>query len=102
MSPYLTTTISLVRSSSPDFTARQMAILGLLVEEEALPSVRELSRRLNVHKGVITRASDKLVDLGLILRTTHKVDRRLCVLSATKKGTSYWAATQSAPVKKAA
>jgi DNA-binding MarR family transcriptional regulator len=66
-------------------TCRQVAILAMMA---AYPrcSVKHLAPALGLSKPVITRASDKLVDLGLVTRKTSPHDRRQVELAPTRAG----------------
>lgn len=67
-----------------DMTCRQMAILVMIA---AYPnrSVKHIGAALEISKPVITRASDKLLELELINRTAAD-DRRQVELSCTRAG----------------
>lgn len=69
----------------PNMTCRQMAILAMMAAHPGV-SVRHIAKALNVPKPVVTRASDKLLEIGLIYRSTSPLDRRQVELSASKSG----------------
>lgn len=96
MSPFLSTISALVSSDNADLSARQLAVLGICVEDpDGVYGPRELAPRLNVSKPVITRAADRLTDLGFMKRAGLG-DRRLVRLVPTPAGRKFWASTQKA------
>jgi len=68
-----------------NMTCRQIAVL-MMIHAHPGNSVKQLAAALDLAKPVVTRANDKLVELGLITRTTSKADRRQVELSITKLG----------------
>lgn len=98
MSPYLKTTVFIVRSGH-DFTDRQKAVLGIAVEEASEETVRALAARLMVSKPAITRAADKLVNLGMVRRNPDPKDRRSVLISATPSGRREWTRIQATHAK---
>lgn len=72
----------------PDLSLRQLAVLGAVATGKS-NTVRGLAGHLNVQKPVITRAVDRLEDLGLMRRATDPADRRSVVLSLTSKGGNF-------------
>ncbi len=78
-----------VRANAPDLSARQMTLL-LTVYLTAPPhTVRGLSSELNVSKPAITRALDRLSELGLIRRKIDDADRRSVLVQRTVRGSVY-------------
>jgi len=84
-----------VLKAAIDSTARQASELGLRppqvmfilgLHDEGRLSMREVSRKMDVHPAVLTRQMDRLVDKGLIERTRDDADRRLVYVSLTKQG----------------
>jgi len=81
--------LAMVRDDEPDLSVRQMSIL-LTVYLEAPPhTVRDLARRLNVSKPVITRALDSMGKLDLVTRRRDDKDRRNVLIQRTVKGALY-------------
>jgi DNA-binding MarR family transcriptional regulator len=79
----------MVRDDDPDLSLRQMSIL-LTVYLEAPPhTVRDLARRLDVSKPVITRALDSMGKLDLVARRRDERDRRNVLVQRTVKGVLY-------------
>mgnify|MGYP003648419895 CR=1 FL=1 len=70
------TAVGSVRRDAPDLSARQMALLLSVYLTPAPHTVRGLSELLKVSKPAITRAVDRLTDLGLIRRKIDENDRR--------------------------
>ena len=59
------TIVALVRSDGPDLSARQLAVLLTVYLGEGPHTVRGLANDLNVSKPAITRALDRLGELGV-------------------------------------
>jgi len=78
-----------VASDQPDLTQRQLAVL-LAIHVEAEPwTVRGLAAALNVHKPAITRAMDRLAELGFARRQFDPSDRRSVLLCRTLRGARF-------------
>lgn len=76
----------------PDLTLRQLAVLMRLAETKEPLSVRNLAGPLSISKPAITRAIDRLGDLGLAeRRNATGLDRRLVELRITAQGRGYLA-----------
>lgn len=78
-----------VRRDGPDLSARQMALLLTVYLTPPPHTVRGLAQTLNVSKPAITRALDRLAELGLIKRKTDDTDRRSVLVQRTVKGSVY-------------
>ncbi|GGQ30802.1 MarR family winged helix-turn-helix transcriptional regulator [Shewanella litoralis] len=50
--------------------------------------MKELADRLGITTGTLTVQVEKLVQLGLIVRTPHEVDRRSILVELTSEGTA--------------
>ena len=75
-----------VRRDGPDLSARQMAIL-LTVYTSAPPyTVRGLAAGLRISKPAVTRALDRLGNLGFVRRAPDESDKRSIILQRTVKG----------------
>jgi DNA-binding MarR family transcriptional regulator len=68
-----------------NMTCRQMAILALVAENPGL-SNRPIADALEIQPPVVTRAADRLVMLGLLLRMQDNEDRRKVCLTITPDG----------------
>ncbi|CAA7621118.1 MULTISPECIES: MarR family transcriptional regulator [Magnetospirillum] len=78
-----------VRRDGPDLSARQMALLLTVYLTPPPHTVRGLAITLNVSKPAITRALDRLSELGLIKRKIDETDRRSVLVQRTVKGSVY-------------
>ena len=83
------TGVASVRRYAPDLTARQMALLLTVYLTPPPHTVRGLAEQLNVTKPVITRAVDRLSELGMVRRKTDPDDRRSVLLQRTVKGSIF-------------
>jgi DNA-binding MarR family transcriptional regulator len=68
-----------------NMTCRQMAILALVAEHPGL-SNGPIAGALKISPAVITRAADKLTELGLLLRVQDDEDRRKVCMTVTAAG----------------
>lgn len=66
----------IVRQDGPDLSQRQLAVLMTLALSDGPHTVRGLAGALNVSKPAITRAMDRLTELGLAKRKEDPRDRR--------------------------
>lgn len=81
--------LSMVKDDEPDLSVRQISIL-LTVYLEAPPhTVRDLAKKLNVSKPVITRALDSMGKIELVSRRRDDKDRRNVLIQRTVKGALY-------------
>lgn len=81
--------VATVRQAGPDLTARQLALL-LMVYLTAPPhTVRGLAATLNVSKPAVSRALDRLGQLGFVRRKRDDSDRRNVLVQRTVKGSVY-------------
>ena len=81
--------VASVRRDAPDLSARQMALLLSVYLTPPPHTVRGLAEHLNVTKPVITRAVDRLSELGMVRRKTDPDDRRSVLLQRTVKGSIF-------------
>ena len=81
--------VASVRRDAPDLTARQMSLLLTVYLTPTPHTVRGLAEQLRVTKPVITRAVDRLTELGLIRRKIDDQDRRSVLLQRTVKGSVF-------------
>lgn len=75
-----------VRRAGPDLSARQMAVLLNVYLTDPPHTVRGLAAGLNVSKPAVTRALDRLADLGFVRRRPDPRDRRSVLIQRTVKG----------------
>jgi DNA-binding MarR family transcriptional regulator len=83
------TIIGTVRREGPDLSARQFSVLLICYLEEGPHTVRGLAARLEVSKPAITRALDRLAELGFARRGPDPRDRRSVLVQRTRKGTDF-------------
>ena len=82
-------TVAGVRADSPDLSSRQMAVLLTVYLQPPPHTVRGLAEALSVSKPAITRALDRLGELGLVRRKTDDEDRRSVLVNRTVKGSVF-------------
>jgi DNA-binding MarR family transcriptional regulator len=78
-----------VRRDGPDLSARQMAILLTVYIDPDPHTVRGLSAGLAISKPAVTRALDRLVQLGYVRRVRDEADRRSVLVRRTVRGSVY-------------
>ncbi len=83
------TIVSSVRRDAPDLSARQMALLLTVYLTPPPHTVRGLADLLQVSKPAVTRAVDRLSELGMIRRKIDEEDRRSVLLQRTVKGSVF-------------
>lgn len=83
------TIVSSVRRDAPDLSARQMALLLTVYLTPPPHTVRGLADLLKVSKPAVTRAVDRLSELGMIRRKVDDDDRRSVLLQRTVKGSVF-------------
>lgn len=78
-----------------DVTPRQLAVLGIALEEGQPLKVREMAATLNLTKPVVTRALDTLESHGLVERRRGK-DKRDRLIHPTPAGRAFRSQLQRA------
>jgi DNA-binding MarR family transcriptional regulator len=78
-----------VRRDVPDLSARQFAVMLNVYLTPPPHTVRGLASKLNVSKPAITRALDRLSQLGFLKRKRDEEDRRNVLVQRTVKGSVY-------------
>ncbi|MGB4102349.1 MAG: MarR family transcriptional regulator [Alphaproteobacteria bacterium] len=81
--------VASVRADSPDLSARQMALLLSVYLSEGPHTVRGLAKELSVSKPAISRALDRLGELGYVRRKRDDMDRRNVIVQRTVKGSVF-------------
>ena len=81
--------VSSVQIDAPDLSARQMALLLSVYLNPPPHTVRGLSQFLKVLKPAITRAINRLSELGMVRRKTDDNDRRSVLIQRTVKGSVF-------------
>ena len=82
-------TVASVRGDGPDLTARQMAILLTAYLTPPPHTVRGLADAMGISKPAVTRALDRLGDLGFLRRKVDEADRRSVLVQRTVKGSVF-------------
>lgn len=85
----------MVRQEAPDLSARQLAVFLICYLNDTVQTVRGLAANLHVSKPAITRALDRLEELGFLSRKTDPMDRRSVLVQRTEAGAEYLANIQS-------
>src|SRR3546814_5425119 len=80
-------TVASVRGDGPDLTARQMAILLTAYLTPPPHTVRGLADAMGISKPAVTRALDRLGDLGFLRRRVDEADRRSVLVQRDRKST---------------
>ena len=78
-----------VRREAPDLSARQMALVLTVYLTPPPHTVRGLAQTLNISKPAITRALDRLGEIGLVRRKVDDTDRRSVLIQRTVKGSVF-------------
>lgn len=84
----LTLLESAVRREDADLTLRQLAILLIVYMHQQPHTVRSLSEGLGISKPAVSRALDRLGQLGLARRQRDSKDRRVVLVERTTKGSA--------------
>lgn len=83
------TMLSLVRRDGADLTARQLGVLLTVYLEKGPHTVRGLATQFDICKPAVTRALDKLGELGLARRKVDPRDRRSVLVQRTEAGWAF-------------
>ncbi len=78
-----------VRRDAPDLSSRQIALLLTVYLTQPPHTVRGLAATLAVSKPAVTRALDRLGELGLVRRKQDETDRRSVLVQRTVKGSVF-------------
>ncbi len=78
-----------VHGDEADLSLRQVTILLTIYMEAPPHTIRDLAKKLNVSKPVITRALDSMGKLELVARRRDEADRRNVLVQRTVKGALY-------------
>lgn len=81
--------VEIIRRKGPDLSTRQMAILMTVYLTEGPHSVKGLAAGLSISKPAISRALDRLGDLGFIRRIRDVQDRRNVLIERTVAGSVF-------------
>lgn len=80
---------AMVSDNGPDLTARQLQMLLTVALTPSPHTVRGLAAALVISKPAITRATDRLVELGFVTRRPDPTDRRSVIIAATRAGRDF-------------
>ena len=89
MQMFRKTILALVRRDEADLTSRQFGVLLTVYLSAGPHTVRGLAAELNVSKPAITRALDRLGELGLARRKVDPMDRRSVLVQQTQEGKAF-------------
>lgn len=78
--------VASVRGDAPDLSARQMALMLSVYLGDAPHTVRGLALALKISKPAVSRALDRLGELGYIRRQRDDLDRRNVLVQKTSNG----------------
>ena len=84
-----TVAVAALHRELPDLTARQFALLLQVYLASPPHTVRGLAEQLNMSKPAVTRALDRLSDLGYVRRKQDQEDRRSVLVQRTVKGSVF-------------
>ncbi len=89
LSGWMDVLIGYVRSSKPDLTNRQLALLMYVYLTPGPHTVRAIAAKLRVSKPVVTRALNSLGALGYVRRQKDESDLRNVFIERTPQGRSF-------------
>lgn len=81
--------VSSVRGDAPDLSARQMALILSVYLGEGPHTVRGLAQALRISKPAVSRALDRLGELGYVRRQRDDLDRRNVLVQRTATGAEF-------------
>lgn len=81
--------VTSVRGDAPDLSARQLALMLSVYLGKGPHTVRGLAKELNVSKPAVSRALDRLGELGYIRRERDDLDRRNVLVQRTSAGARF-------------
>lgn len=81
--------VNSVRDDAPDLSARQMALLLSVYMGEGPHTVRGLAQVLRISKPAVSRALDRLGELGYVRRQRDEADRRNVLVQRTVAGVCF-------------
>jgi DNA-binding MarR family transcriptional regulator len=84
-----TVLVTSVRRAGPDLSSRQLALLLTVYLTPPPHTVRGLAAGLNVSKPAVSRALDRLGQLGFLRRKRDETDRRNVLVQRTVKGSVF-------------
>jgi len=81
--------VSSVRGEAPDLSARQMALMLSVYLGDGPHTVRGLALALRISKPAVSRALDRLGELGYVRRQRDDLDRRNVLVQKTASGATF-------------
>ena len=81
--------VASVRGDAPDLSARQMALMLSVYLGQGPHTVRGLALALKISKPAVSRALDRLGELGYIRRQRDDLDRRNVLVQKTSSGATF-------------
>ncbi len=87
--------VASVRGDTPDLSARQMALILSVYLGEGPHTVRGLAQALRISKPAVSRALDRLGELGYVRRQRDDLDRRNVLVQRTSNGAQFLTAFAS-------
>lgn len=81
--------VASVRGDAPDLSARQMALILSVYLGDGPHTVRGLAQVLRISKPAVSRALDRLGELGYVRRQRDDLDRRNVLVQRTSTGAQF-------------
>jgi len=81
--------VASVRGDAPDLSARQMSLMLSVYLGEGPHTVRGLAQALRISKPAVSRALDRLGELGYVYRQRDDLDRRNVLVQRTSGGARF-------------
>src|SRR5580700_311849 len=81
--------VASVRAETPDLSARQMALMLSVYLGDGPHTVRGLAQALRISKPAVSRALDRLGELGYVRRQRDDLDRRNVLVQQTGSGAGF-------------
>src|SRR5580658_1849751 len=81
--------VASVRGETPDLSARQMALILSVYLGDGPHTVRGLAQALRISKPAVSRALDRLGELGYVRRQRDDLDRRNVLVQRTGDGAQF-------------
>ena len=81
--------VASVRGEAPDLSARQMALMLSVYLGDGPHTVRGLAQVLKISKPAVSRALDRLGELGYVRRERDDLDRRNVLVQKTATGADF-------------
>src|SRR5271154_6180766 len=81
--------VASVRGDAPDLSARQMALMLSVYLGDGPHTVRGLAQALRISKTAVSRALDRLGELGYVRRQRDDLDRRNVLVQRTISGAQF-------------